>query len=107
MRTGVHSAGSLNVKIGCSRSFVVTKTRCIFGSYAILQKLTSVGASRILVNRSDSGSKEQTPLAVVQRTRLLFVQVIPRSEPELSSCVNRIFRVVFLFRPIASTAGLD
>src|SRR5437879_13111794 len=85
MRTGVHSAGSLNVKIGCSRSFVVTKTRCIFGSYAILQKLTPVGASRILINRSDSGSKDQTALAVVQKKRFLFVQVIPRSESELSS----------------------
>jgi hypothetical protein len=57
MRTGIHSAGSLNVKIGCSRSSVVTKTRCIFGSYAIRQKLTPVGASRILVSRPDSGSK--------------------------------------------------
>jgi len=29
---------------------VVTKTRCIFESYAIRQKLTSFGASHILIN---------------------------------------------------------
>src|SRR5512132_3254293 len=107
MRTGINSAGSLNVKIGYSRSSVITKTRCIFGSYAIRQKLTPVGASRILVNRPDSGSKDQIALAVVQKKRFLCVQVIPRSQSELSSCVNRIFRVVFLFRSISSTAGLD
>src|SRR5206468_6581968 len=91
MRTGIHSPGSLNVNTGCSRSSVVTKTRCIFGSYAIRQKLTSFGASRILVNRPDCGSRDQRALAVVQKKRFLFVQVIPRSESEASSCVNRIF----------------
>lgn len=83
------------------------KTRCIFGSYAIRQKLTPVGASRILVNRPDSGSKDQIALAVVQKKRFLCMQVIPRSESDPSSCVSRIFRVVFFFRSISSTAGLD
>src|SRR6266480_2791706 len=107
MRTGIQSPGSLNVNTGCSRSSVVTKTRCIFGLSAIRQKLTPFGASRILVNRPDCDSRDQTVLAVVQKKRFLSVQVIPRIESELSSCVRGIFRVVFLFRSISSTAGLE
>jgi hypothetical protein len=51
--------------------------------------------------------KRPDGLAVVQKKRFLSVQVIARSEPELSNCVSRIFRVAFLFRSISSTAGLE